>query len=108
VKKLFVLALAAALMLAMAIQAFAVPFSRTIEYTPKGAGKVVFDGKSHAGKGLKCEVCHPGLYKMKRENGAVPVTMKEMEEGKSCGACHNGIKVFGVKDLASCGKCHKT
>jgi c(7)-type cytochrome triheme protein len=30
--------------------------------------------------------------------------MKDMEAGKSCGACHNGTKAFAVKD---CAKCHK-
>jgi c(7)-type cytochrome triheme protein len=34
-------------------------------------------------------------------------TMKEMEEGKACGTCHNGEKAFGVKDKEGCGKCHK-
>ena len=107
-KRLFVLALTAALMFTMEIPAFAVPFGRTVEYTPKGAGKVVFDGKDHAGKGLKCAECQPGLFKMKKEIGDVPITMKEMEGGKGCGACHNGSKVFGVKDQRTCGKCHRT
>ena len=35
------------------------------------------------------------------------MTMKDMEAGKGCGACHNGTKAFGVKDAASCAKCHK-
>lgn|ERR1700690_2562844 len=107
-KRLFVLVLAVVLMLTMAISAFAVPADKTVEFSPKGAGKVVFDGKNHAGKGLKCAVCHPGLFKMKKERGDAPVTMKEMEGGKACGACHNGTKTFSVKDQAACGKCHKT
>jgi c(7)-type cytochrome triheme protein len=107
-KRLFISALTVALLFAIAIPAFAVPFGRTVEYTPKGAGRVVFDGKDHVGKGLKCAECHPGLFKMKKEIGAVPITMKEMEGGKGCGACHNGSKVFGVKDQRTCGKCHKT
>jgi c(7)-type cytochrome triheme protein len=31
--------------------------------------------------------------------------MADMEKGKSCGACHNGIKAFA---LAECSKCHPT
>ena len=31
--------------------------------------------------------------------------MKEMQKGKSCGACHNGKTAFSVK--GDCTKCHK-
>jgi c(7)-type cytochrome triheme protein len=31
--------------------------------------------------------------------------MKQMEKGKSCGACHDGKKAFSVK--GECAKCHK-
>ena len=106
-KNVFILALAAAIILAMSITAFAVPSGKTVEFTPKGADKVVFDGKIHNGKGIKCADCHPALFPMKKAKDAVPVTMKQMEEGKSCGACHNGTKAFSVKDKATCVKCHK-
>jgi c(7)-type cytochrome triheme protein len=100
-KKIFVLALAVVVMLAMAATVFAVPAGKTIEYDGKGAGKVVFDGKAHAA--VKCAECHQsGLFKMKK--GADVMTMKDMEAGKFCGSCHNGAKAFAVKD---CAKCHK-
>ena len=100
-KKIFVLALAVVVMLAMAVTAFAVPAGKTVEYAGKGAGKVVFDGKAHAS--AKCAECHQsGLFKMKK--GTDVLTMKDMEAGKFCGACHNGTKAFAVKD---CAKCHK-
>jgi c(7)-type cytochrome triheme protein len=102
-KKIFVFALAVVVMLAMAVTAFAVPAGKTVEYDGKGAGKVVFDGKAHADKGLKCADCHQsGLFKMKK--GAGVIIMKDMETGKNCGACHNGTKAFAVKE---CAKCHK-
>jgi c(7)-type cytochrome triheme protein len=41
------------------------------------------------------------------KKGADVMTMKDMEAGKGCGACHNGTKAFSVKDAASCAKCHK-
>ncbi len=105
-KKLFVLTLGVVLMLAMSIPAFAVPAGKTVEFTPKGANKVVFDGKVHADKGFKCADCHQsGLFKMKK--GADVFTMKDMGAGKACGACHNGTKAFSVKDQAACGKCHR-
>jgi c(7)-type cytochrome triheme protein len=104
-KKLIVFAIAVVVTFAMAIPAFAVPASKTVEFDGKGAGKVVFDGKIHAGKGTKCKVCHKDLFKMKK--GTAVLTMKDMEAGKNCGACHNGTKAFGVKDKATCAKCHK-
>jgi len=105
-KKFFVLALVVVVTLAMAASAFAVPAGKTVEFDGKGAGKVVFDGKIHADKGLKCADCHQsGLFKMKK--GGDTLTMKDMEAGKNCGACHNGTKAFATKDAASCAKCHK-
>ena len=105
-KKIFVLALVVVVALALSMTAFAVPAGKTIEFEGKGAGKVVFDGKIHADKGLKCADCHQsGLFKMKK--GGDVITMKDMNEGKFCGACHNGTKAFSSKDAANCAKCHK-
>jgi c(7)-type cytochrome triheme protein len=104
-KKLIVLALVVVVSFVMAVSAYAVPASKTVEFDGKGAGKVVFDGKIHASKGAKCKDCHKGLFKMKK--GTAVLTMKDMEAGKTCGSCHNGTKAFGVKDKASCAKCHK-
>ncbi len=57
-KRLFVLALALVVLLAIAVSAFAVPAGRTVEFEAKGGpGKVIFDGQVHAGKGLKCSDC---------------------------------------------------
>jgi c(7)-type cytochrome triheme protein len=33
------------------------------------------------------------------------ITMKQMQQGKSCGICHNGKITFSVK--SDCVKCHK-
>ncbi len=105
-KKLLVVAVVVVVTFVLSVAAFAVPAGKTVEFDPKGAGKVVFDGKIHADKGLKCADCHQsGLFKMKK--GADVLTMKDMEAGKGCGACHNGTKAFSVKDAANCGKCHK-
>lgn len=65
----------------------------------KDVGKVEF---SHSVHGANCGTCHPKLFEKKRS--ATPVSMKAMEEGKSCGACHNGKKAFSV--TANCTKCH--
>ncbi|MDH4163214.1 MAG: cytochrome c3 family protein [Nitrospirota bacterium] len=105
-KKVIVMSLVVVLSFAMAATVFAVPAGKTVEFDGKGGGKVVFDGKIHADKGAKCADCHQsGLFKMKK--GGDVITMKDMEAGKNCGACHNGTKAFSVKDAASCAKCHK-
>ena len=103
-KKCIVFVLAAVVTFALTVPAFAVPAGKTVEFAPKGAGKVVFDGKMHADKGLKCAACHPAVFKMKK--GADVITMKDMNDGKFCGTCHDGTKAFSSKDAANCTKCH--
>jgi len=91
--------------LVLSVEAFAVPTGRTVVLEPKGAGKVVFDGKLHAEKGFKCADCHQGVFMMKK--GGDKITMKDIREGKFCGTCHNNTKAFGTTDAVSCSKCHK-
>lgn len=102
-KKLIVIAMVLVVTFVMAASAIA--SMKTVEFTPKGADKVVFDGAAHKAKGMDCKACHPGVFQMKK--GGAPATMKDMEAGKSCGACHNGTKAFKSTDAANCGKCHK-
>ncbi len=102
-KKIFVFAIVVVVSLALAMTAFAVPAGKTVEFAGGSAGKVVFDGKVHADKGLKCADCHPGIFKMKK--GADAITMADINAGKACGTCHKeGGKAFPTKD---CAKCHK-
>ena len=84
--------------------AFAVPPGKTVDFDNPN-GKVVFDGKVHADKGMKCGDCHTKIFKMKK--GAEKITMVDMNAGKNCGTCHNGEKAFKSSDAANCGKCHK-
>lgn len=86
--------------------AMAVPPGKNVEYAGGGAGKVVFDGKTHADKGLKCNDCHTKLFPMKKAPAGA-YKMAEMKEGKNCGACHDGKKAFSSSDPADCAKCHK-
>lgn len=72
----------------------------TIKYKK---GKVVFSHDTHVeGMTLACTDCHDKLYLGKGQHKTV--TMKQMQNGKSCGACHNGKKAFSVK--GDCAKCH--
>ena len=87
--------------------AVAVPSGKTVEFAGGDKGKVVFDGKVHGDKGLKCADCHtnPKLFAMKK--GAEKITMADINAGKFCGSCHDGKKGFKADDAANCDKCHK-
>ena len=61
--------------------AMAVPPGKTVDYAGGDAGKVVFDGKIHADKGLKCNDCHTKIFKMKK--GADKITMADMNAGRN-------------------------
>lgn len=103
--KLTVLLITMIVAIAFVGSAFAVPPGKTVEFAGGAQGKVVFDGKVHADKGLKCNDCHTKLFQMKK--GVYHMTKDEHGGDKGCGACHNGTKAFGQKDDKSCGKCHK-
>lgn len=81
----------------------AVPPGKTIEWD-NPAGTVIFDGKIHFEKGLKCNDCHTKVFAMKK--GAAEMSMKELKAGDFCGACHNGTSAFKTSDLESCARCH--
>ncbi|MDO9068831.1 MAG: cytochrome c3 family protein [Deltaproteobacteria bacterium] len=67
------------------------------------AGEATFSHEFHL-QNYKCADCHTKIFPMK--SGALKASMGEMEDGKSCGACHNsGKDGFSVQDY--CGKCHK-
>jgi c(7)-type cytochrome triheme protein len=66
-------------------------------------GEATFSHEFHL-QNYKCADCHTKIFPFK--SGALKATMKDMESGKSCGACHNkGKDAFPVQD--DCGKCHK-
>lgn len=100
-----ILAVFVALMLSIG-NVMAVPPGKSLEFASP-MGKVTFDGKLHADKGAKCADCHtkPKLFEMKQ--GKDKITMAAMNEGKFCGACHDGKKAFSVKTPGDCAKCHK-
>ena len=90
----------AALLLALATQSIAYDL-KNVTIKTKDVGTVVFSHKDHLKqKTIKnnCKACHKeGTNKLGR------FTMADMEQGKSCGACHNGKKAF---ELDNCEKCH--
>jgi c(7)-type cytochrome triheme protein len=74
-----------------------------IVFNIRNAGSALFSHKIHLGtKAINdnCTLCHDRLY---REKSRRPVTMAEMEKGKSCGGCHGSIAF----SLSQCGRCHE-
>ena len=82
----------------------AVPSGKTAEWDAP-MGKVTFDGKVHADKGLKCLDCHSKIFKMKK--GSTEMKMADIHAGKFCGECHNGKKAFETNNPDNCVRCHK-
>lgn len=89
---------------AFSATAIATPPGKTVEFASP-MGKVTFDGKAHADKGLKCNDCHTKIFKMKK--GGDKITMAAINKGEFCGACHNGEKAFKSNDPKDCKLCHK-
>ena len=61
-----------------------------------------FDHASHA-KRSTCSECHPNVFLM--QAGGAHITMRDINNGLYCGACHNGKKAFSSSD---CNRCHNT
>jgi len=84
------------------------PLLKTIKYDfppKKNVEPVIFSHKVHMGRGYRCNDCH---YKIVPASvNRKPITMRDMDNGKSCGACHGQQMVFSTRDVASCERCHK-
>ncbi|MBF0517946.1 MAG: cytochrome C [Nitrospirae bacterium] len=77
---------------------------KVLSWECQEAGKVVFNGSKHAGKGIKCTQCHLEVFRMR--HGVTKMTMKEMNDGAYCGTCHDGRQSFSTADERYCSKCH--
>ena len=73
--------------------------TKEIVYQIKATGATHFSHKKHVALSPNCNRCHPSLFAAGPNKRA---TMEDMEKGKSCGACHNGKKAFGVDKCVSC------
>jgi c(7)-type cytochrome triheme protein len=65
-------------------------------------GTLSFRHSKHLGM-FTCTDCHDALYKPDKTNQHV--SMLQMQQGKSCGSCHDGKSAFSVK--GDCAKCHQ-
>lgn len=76
-----------------------------IVFSVSGAANVFFSHDQHAGKTkLGCKECHYAVFTTRANHK--PVTMAEMQQGRSCGTCHNGARAFKTSDPQHCSKCH--
>jgi len=78
-----------------------------VEIRTDATGVVVFNHDNHfeALGSKKCTACHNAIFNRKMSKNP-DFTMAEMEQGKACGACHNGDTAFDVK--SDCATCHPT
>ncbi len=106
VKEYFSVLLALPVILFIPVTVSAVPSGQVLTWEGGGKGTVIFEGDEHAEKGYKCGACHPSLFQMKK--GAAKMTMASLNEGKYCGACHNGTTAFSTSNPGKCHECHKT
>lgn len=53
---------------------------------------------------FRCSVCHESIFEMRA--GANPITMDAIQDGKFCGACHNGHTAFQAT-FNTCPRCHR-
>ena len=74
-----------------------------ILYVNEDAGNIIFPHQAHLDMDFGCDDCHPDLFVAER--GANQATMEDMENGASCGACHDGDTAFGVAE--DCESCHE-
>jgi len=72
---------------------------KALIYGGAGQGKVIFDGRLHASKGLVCNDCHGGIFGTHK---VALITMNNHSETVACFTCHDGTKVFN-----DCDQCHR-
>lgn len=75
--------------------------TKNIRYEVQDPGNVIFSHSQHSAK-LRCEGCHPKIYILEKANPRL--TMKDIGQGKGCGACHDGNTSFAADD--NCDRCH--
>jgi c(7)-type cytochrome triheme protein len=69
----------------------------------------LFSHKAHVtGAELLCTDCHTEIFQMSASTAKANDDFNKIsfQEGKYCGACHNGSVAFAIQDEANCGRCH--
>ncbi|MBI2160800.1 MAG: hypothetical protein HYU25_10575 [Candidatus Rokubacteria bacterium] len=86
-----------------------VPPDFTMDRADSSPGEVTFSHEKHRAKVDKCTTCHMKHFKMKRGQSE-KVTLLAKQEGKLCGACHDGKTTMGgavVFAADQCDSCHR-
>jgi c(7)-type cytochrome triheme protein len=86
-----------------------VPPDFTMPQADSSPGPVVFSHGRHLPRVEKCSRCHMRGFKLQR-GASPPVTLAAKQEGKLCGACHDGRTRMGgvtVFPVDECDRCHK-
>ena len=65
-------------------------------------GDALFSHEVHTGS-YSCSDCHPDLF-IADTGRSDTISMEQMAEGESCGACHDGDTAFSVEE--NCENCH--
>jgi c(7)-type cytochrome triheme protein len=85
-----------------------VPHDFEIPKAESSPGTVTFSHARHLPRVGTCSACHMRDLKMKR--GASGITLEGKQEGKFCGACHDGKTNVGgapTFPIEQCDGCHK-
>lgn len=85
------------------------PADFTMPQADSSPGAVVFSHARHLPRVQTCSRCHMRGFKLQRGTSP-PVTLAAKEEGKLCGACHDGKTRMGgvtVFPIEQCDRCHK-
>lgn len=72
---------------------------KALLYGGAGQGRVIFDGRLHASKGMLCNDCHGAIFATSKK---ALITMEDHEKPVACFTCHNGTKAFN-----DCELCHR-
>jgi thiosulfate reductase cytochrome b subunit len=72
---------------------------KALLYGGAGQGRVIFDGRLHASRGLVCKDCHSDIFETKKK---ALITMDDHFRPVACFTCHDGSMVFN-----DCEKCHR-
>jgi phosphate transport system substrate-binding protein len=91
--------LALAFLFSLPLSVHAVDGGRVLFYGGAGQGRVIFDGRTHASAGLRCNDCHSALFETRKK---ALITMDDHSAGKACFACHDGKRAF-----SDCNQCHR-
>ena len=80
------------------------------EKPPEDNPKDIFSHAYHVGdQQLPCADCHPRPFMKQRDTARAKgeFTHQTFDQGRACGACHNGSFAFPTTEKQNCERCHK-